>query len=519
MEPSLDRADHGAMKVRVLPHTDRGRAVLVFLVLLAVFGYFFPRLNNWGANSRMDLIYALGDKGTVMIDDYHLNTQDRAYFEGHYYLEKSIGPSLAGLPFYMVFKGLVQLPPLEAMANADAGPGALPTLESIYREHRFPEPGTPGAGHPLIYHAMALTFVTFFSVAVLSALLGTVVYLMASRFAERPGDAVVLAFAFALGTPAFAFSNELFQHQTGAFGAFVGFFLLWRIVEEGAPKRGLWLVGVLFGYAAASEYVLAPILAVVVMWATIRLRPRRHVLRVVAGAVPWVVATATYNLLAFGTPLPIGYRYSVFGVPAWTLFGFVRPSWEAFYGITFSPYRGLFLLSPFLLLAPIGIYRMVRHDRTRRLAALVLLVSGALFAYNVCYWVWDGGGSVGPRHLVPMLPFLSLPVIFVLNAAKTVWARAGILLLIVVSIVAVWSQFLAGNNFPPDSVGNPLLDYALPLLGRGEVRFNMASVFGLRGLVTLVPLVFLLAVILVLVPWGERMWLRRRASGPTPAQT
>ena len=45
-----------------LPRTRSGRAVLVFVFLLACYGYFFPALNNWGSNSRMDLIYAVVDR-------------------------------------------------------------------------------------------------------------------------------------------------------------------------------------------------------------------------------------------------------------------------------------------------------------------------------------------------------------------------------------------------------------------------------------------------------------------------
>ena len=256
-----------------LPRTRNGRALLVFLFLLACYGYFFPTLNNWGSNSRMDLIYALGDKGKVRIDDYHQNTGDKAYFDGHYYMEKSIGPSLLGLPFYVIFKGLVRIPPLARLASGNRGPGALPTLEEVYKKYHLPVPGTPGAGHPPLYHAMALVFVTFFSVAVTSAMLGAAVFLLADRFSAAPGNAVALALAFGLGTPAFAYSNQLYQHQAGAFGAFVGFFVLWRVMEEGASKRWLWLVGALFGYAAASEYVLAPILTLLVVWAVLRLRP------------------------------------------------------------------------------------------------------------------------------------------------------------------------------------------------------------------------------------------------------
>ena len=74
---------------------------------------------------------------------------------------------------------------------------------------------------------------TFFSVAVMSAVLGAVLILLADRFAAAPADAVVLALAFGLGTPAFAYSNQLYQHQAAAFGAFVGLFVLWRVIEEG----------------------------------------------------------------------------------------------------------------------------------------------------------------------------------------------------------------------------------------------------------------------------------------------
>jgi hypothetical protein len=51
------------MTVLLLPCTERGRALLMFLVLLASYGYLFPRLNNWESNSRIDLIYAPADQG------------------------------------------------------------------------------------------------------------------------------------------------------------------------------------------------------------------------------------------------------------------------------------------------------------------------------------------------------------------------------------------------------------------------------------------------------------------------
>jgi hypothetical protein len=496
-----------------LPCTRKGRALLVFLVALTCYGYFFSMLNNWGSNSRMNLIYALGDQRQVRIDDYHQNTGDKAHFEGHYYMEKSVGPSLLGLPFYVIFKSLVRLPPLARLASGDKGPGALPTLDEVYRRYHLPVPGTPGAGHPPLYHAMALIFVTFFAVAVPSAILAAAVYLLADRFASAPANAVGLALAFGLGTPAFAYSNQLYQHQAGAFGAFVGFFVLWRVIEERASKRWLWLVGALFGCAAASEYVLAPILTLIVLSAGFRIRPHRDLLRIAGGAAPWVLATALYNLAAFGTPLPVGYRYSAFAAG---LFGFGRPSWESLYGITLSPYRGLFLLSPFLLLAPAGLYAMFRRDRrTRELSLTIIVICLALLCYNASYGNWAGGDSVGPRYLVSSLPFLALPIVFVLNEARRAWQNAAVTVLVILSIGEVWIQSLAAQAFPSEMVARPLLDYGLPLVLAGELRLNVGNVLGLRGLTAVLPLLSLLAAILWAVPWAERLWLRRRSTCAT----
>jgi len=494
-----------------LPSTRRGRALLVFLLTVTCYGYFFPLLNNWAANSRMDLIYALVDDGQVSIDNYHQNTGDKSHFHGRYYTDKSVGPSFAGVPFYVLFKWIVRLPPLARVADGKAGLGALPSLDEVYKRYHLPAPGTPGAGHPPIYHAMALSFVTFFSVAVVSALLVAVFCLMVDRFSTRPGNDVALALALGLASPAFAYSNQLYQHQAGAFGAFVGLFLLWRVAEEGASSHWLWVVGVLFGFAAASEYVLAPLLIIIVVWAGIRLQPRRDLLRIAAGAAPWVVATVAYDLAAFETPLPAGYLYSAWaGMFRTGILGFSMPSFATFYEITLSPSRGLFRLSPFLLLAPAGLWMMVRGGtRTRNLALIIGVLSVAFFVYNASYWESTAGDAVGPRYLVPTLPFLALPIVFVLNRATAGWQRAAIAVLMLVSIAGIWTLSLTGQSYPRELMGQPIFEHALPLIRAGEWRFNVGTVLGLRGIVVFVPLVGVLAIIAALVPRLEHWWVER----------
>jgi hypothetical protein len=154
---------------------------------------------------------------------------------------------------------------------------------------------------------------------------------------------------------------------------------------------------------------------------------------------------------------------------------------------------------------------MLRRDaRTRELGLILLLICSALLIYNASYWDWTGADAVGPRHLISILPFLSLPIIFVVNAATKRWHRAGFILLVGLSISEVWIQSLAGQALPPETVGQPILDYALPLVRDGQLRFSVGTVLGLRGLTAVLPLVVLLIAIVWCVPRVESLCLRRR---------
>jgi hypothetical protein len=131
----------------------------------------------------MDLVYALADQVSVRIDDYHLNIGDQAYFEGHCYM-KSIGPSLTGLPVYVVFTGLVRLPPLASMSQGKQGARGIADARAGVR-------GVPPAragrtrrwtSAPVSRHGVEVRHIL--TVTVVSATFGGVVYLCASRFPQ-----------------------------------------------------------------------------------------------------------------------------------------------------------------------------------------------------------------------------------------------------------------------------------------------------------------------------------------------
>jgi hypothetical protein len=508
----------------------RTYAITLFLILLVCYGYFLPKWADWGANSRADLVYAFGDAGVLYIDAYNENTGDKACFpgpfavdpadntkgscSGHYFTDKSLGPSLVALPFYLVFKGIAALPPVQRFIESGKGIGSVSdTLDSTGE----------GITPRKVYEYMALTFITFFASAVPSALLGVVFFLMVARFARKDSYAFLLALAFGLGTIAFPYSNALYQHQLAAFGMFVGFYLLYRVIYEQANLRWLWAVGLLFSFVAITEYPAIPMLAIIFLWAVYKMPNRMALYRVVIAGLPMMILFAAFNYAMFQTPIPVGYKYSTNWQGEHTT-GFMSleaPSLkliERFYGLTLSPVRGIFLLEPFLLLAIPSFYWMWRERKDRRDVLVVIgLIVAAFMFYNSSSSMWWGGHTIGPRYLVPMLPFFCLPIIFALNhLLEKRWGRVLTGVLIVLSFLIIWAMLLGGQLWPPVSAfpvdvahmttTSPLVEYTLPMLQQGNITRNLGQIVGLRSFMSVLPLLVIIVGIYLLVP----RWLNRR---------
>ena len=496
----------------------RAYATTLFLILCLCYGYFMPRWADWGANSRADLVYAIGDQGVLYIDDYHENTGDKACFagldytgetpceDGHYFTDKSIGPSLVALPFYMLFKGIAAIPPIQHFIESGAGLGNL--IDTL-------NPEGEGIRSDAVYEAMALTFMTFFAMSIPSAFMGVVLFLFAARFTRHDSHAFILALAYGLGTIALPYSMALYQHQMAAFGAFVGFFLLWRIIYENASVNWLWLVGVLFSLAVVTEYPIVLALAVIVIWAFIRMPNRVALWRMILAGIPLGLLFAAYNYAIFETPMPVGYNYSI----NWQsehetgFLSLTSPSLVRYYGLMFSPVRGIFVLSPVLLWFFPGIYLFWRQRNDQRSVAIVLaLIFATFFSYNASSIMWWGGFTVGPRYLVPLLPFMMLPSIFAMDwLLNRRWGQVLVGALTAVSIFSVGALTIAGQQWPPIdffpftfsemNATFPLIDYALPLLAQGDVARNYGGILlDLPGLASLIPLIVAILGILLIVP-------------------
>jgi hypothetical protein len=314
-----------------------------------------------------------------------------------------------------------------------------------------------------------------------------------------------------LATPAFSYAGAFYSHQLAAVLLFAAFALIFWLRPQKSNGGRLALIGVLLGYAVISEYPSVLIAGLLFLYVLYRLADKRRIGWVVLGGIgPGLLLTA-YNLATYRTILPVGYHYSALWQTQHST-GFMSltyPKLDILWGLVGSPYRGVFLLSPILLLAVPGfIYLWL--DRLHRAEAIVsTLAVLSFFAFNSSSSMWWGGFSVGPRYLIPMLPFLAWPLIlFLKRYGQQVWARVLAGGLAILSLMFVWGLTLAGQHFPEETWQFPLRDYAWPHLAQGDLARNLGMAIGLHGWWSLMPLF----VILALVVAGGQLSIKSRVS-------
>ncbi len=440
---------------------------LLFLMVVTVYSFFvqYPNVNQ---NSRFDLILALAQQASVSIDAYHENTIDKSFYAGHYYSDKAPGLSLLGLPAYLL---LCLLQPVE-------------------------QPGV-WLGYPMhVVNALAT--------ALPSALLVLLLLRWLRKVTGHEQWSLAVAGVFALGTLALPFATMFFGHMTAAFFAFAAFYCLWSARSAprgettlvGGPLPSLlFLAGLSAGLAFLVEYPAALIAALLGLYALVMLPHRKRVIFYLAGMLPPTLVLLAYNSVAFGGPFQLSYWYSVAtpvaGQMRQGLLGAGLPTASGLWQITFGP-RGLFTLSPVLLLALPGLWTMHRRPDTRPESWLFLCIALAFVVASAGYFVPTGGGGPGPRFVILALPFLASSV----GLAVARW-RLPFAVLAPVS-VAIMLVATVCNPQAPVSVGNPLMDFWLPALMRREVVITTAYLrFGLRSAASLLMLAPLLLAVLV----------------------
>jgi hypothetical protein len=419
------------------------RLALAAILLVGVANATMIQSFSWNQTSHYDLTRALNQDKTT-IDQYQANTGDKVEYKGHTYSARAPGLALFVLPFYDAL-GVVGA---ESWTNNHVAPPDHPGDEMIYLI------GLWG-----------------------NVLPGILLLVLVWRVAERyePGYGAATAIVLGLGTIVLPFSQMLFSHVFTTFLSFAAFWLMLRERDGPPSPMLLGVAGLAMGYAFSSEYptfFAAIVLSLFLLSRRDSLNPFGVLRRggaYVAGGLVGIVPLLLYNHYAFNSWTHLAYS----DVPRQQkgFFGIGAPSLRVLSTLLLDS-RGLLTISPVLIMGAIG--TVMLYKRGRRAEALTIGgICLCFLGYNSGYYLPFGGGSVGPRFLDTMLPFLAFPI------ALTLKRFPGPT--IALAAISITTMTIATVTHPLVGYENETVTW-MRFLSKGFFQPTLASAYGLgRG--------------------------------------
>lgn len=395
----------------------RARPAAVAISLLAVSWALVIHQMGWGQTAHYAQVRALAD-GQAQIDPWHWETMDKAWVNGAFYSVKAPGLPALSLPAYLALDALGAQALAEDAARAARAtpkPKWTPRAEPPYADHGFSRERAVTVerrvedGTPMVW---ALTLL----VAVVPAV---VLLALVRRVADRivPGFGLAAAITLGLCTVVMTFAAEYFSHVISAALAFGGFVVLMRERAGPASTPAVAFAGLLCGLAVSFEYPVGLVGVVLFFYALARTAPRApRALAYGAAAFVGALPVFAFNQWAFGSPFTFAYGDAVavqgltghaeLGLNDDGFFGITAPSADAAFDLLFAS-RGLVTLTPVVMLGVLGAW-LLRRGPHRAEANVICAVAAVFFVYNAGYWLPFGGGTPGPRFLIPALPFAAI---------------------------------------------------------------------------------------------------------------
>lgn len=415
-------------------------ALLAGLLTWITCAYFINTRPGWNVNSQFALANAIAERGTLQIDGYHdhraMATGDKAYFEGHYYSDKSPVLAFMGAPWAWLHRQASQI------------------LDRTFSYGR------------------ARYWVTLMTVGLSAGLFAFLLTVALAGRGIQPNAAGCIAFLWIAATPLLGYSVLFMNYLPACLFILAGFMLIdpvWRRSESVRWPRmlgGGFLIG-LACWTLNTVGIVAVVLTIGLIlhpwW--IQWNDDKRWRRLFRALWPWALGGilgasgyVIYSFVIFGH-LTSPYRYEVDPLfqteMAKGLMGATIPRLDVAFLTTFHPFQGLFLWFPWALIAFLGcLAALAKGDRALRLEAAAAILIFALFlAYNSAYYMWWGGWAYAPRNLLPALALMPLGFVLVFK-----WARGKKLHYL------IWGIGLAGALVNSAAVAvDPQVPPGLPL--------------------------------------------------------
>ena len=420
----------------------------IFLIPFVSYAYFYQGADQSVA-CRFDLARAMIEQHRLSIDGYcGYNTADIISFAGHYYSVKAPGGAFTAIIPWAFFSNIL--------------------LPLFWKN----EP---------LYWAFTTYLTTLFTTGLATAAVCVLIYRFALFLGAPEGRSAGVGLLFGLATIAFPYATELTGEPLAGAAAFTAFYLLATYSSESRARRPFG-AGFLAGWAVLNDYPAILIAAALGVYALFKARRISHIAAFSLGAGITAAMMFGYNWAAFGKPL--FFSYQAYSMPGNTQFpeqsvgfvGLTYPKLPLLWNILADPQRGLFFCNPVLMLAIPGAIYFARAKRFRAELAVTTVVIAGMILFNASYGAsivsWGGGTATGPRQIIAIIPFITLPIAFLPASCDLLIGALGAL--------SGWLMLMATATNPhfPYEYDNPVRDFAWQLYLRGDFAMNRDAFFG-----------------------------------------
>ena len=360
---------------------------LVFLVFFGVLIPHFLSANFTSGDSRWSIPTSISilREGNTNLDEYrpYIDTFDYRVerIDEHVYTVYPVGVSVLALP---------------VVALAEVIPDSLWNLHLDAVEFGAPRPAEKFAASSII--ALAAVFM----------------FLMARLYLE-PYPALLIAFIFAYCTSAWSIgSTALWQHGSSMLLLAMALYFLLRAKDN---PRYIYPVG----FVLAFSFVIRPTnsISIVLMSAYVLLMYPRRLPGFLLGAALVAMPFVLYNEHIYGSWISPYYTPGKVGTDA--------NLDEALIGNLISPSRGLFIFSPVMIFAPVGIWLKIRRREFEKLDTVITMVIFLHWIMISSFNHWWGGHAFGPRYFSDVMPYfvyLLIPVLRYVRKPGVMWVFA-----------------------------------------------------------------------------------------------
>lgn len=393
------------------------------------------------------------EDGSLNINKFHFPTGDKAFYQGNYYSDKAPGMTFGAIPAIVASK-LV--------------------LDSTRENYKW----INNKKNITFSFIFVQQFATIATSGLMTALAALGLYFVVLKMGAGLTAATFGALAYGFATPAWGWATVFFGHASAAACLFLGFVSIIYLRDlPSANRRDIslgFISGALLSWAIVIEYTSAPASAIIAIYGLViasgweRQRFIRVLLSAFIGACIFILPLLIYKYVIYGNIFSSGYEYTVF-FPGMKdgYFGIVAPKLEVLFKLLFSPNKGLFWFSPLLLLVPLAIYRLWIAPKHKGLVVTIVAITLYYFIWNSGYIYWTGGGSLGPRYLTPVLPFLCLSLALLWANCSRI-SKGILLVFFVVSFLISLASVSASMTYELAPGLNAVMDFAIPKFYNAE---------------------------------------------------